>query len=134
MTPTLFGRWQSRFFLLGTIGSLTTLLFAVLFRSLIPFILLAVVMLLGLGWDVVYDRLQKRRWDRDWPPTLQLAAGVAEGMLLAGLLYGARLLPAPTPTQFVLHYTAVWLTTFLASQSLMRLLFPRWRYHGGQWI
>ena len=134
MTPTLFGRWQSRFFLLGTVGSLTTLLFAVLFRSLIPFILLAVVMLLGLGWDVVYNRLQKRRWDRDWPPTLQLAAGVAEGLALAGLLYGARLLPAPPPTQFILHYTAVWLTTFLASQSLMRLLFPRWRYHGGQWI
>ena len=133
MTPTLGGRWQTRFFLLSTIGSFVTIFFVALSRSLMPFIFLALVMLLGLGWDVLYNQIQKQRWDHDWPPTLQLAAGVAEGLFV--FILANTLLPlGGSPIMFALHHTAVWIATFLASQSLMRLLFPRWRYRGGQWI
>ena len=31
-----------------------------------------------------------------------------------------------------IHYWAVWLATFLASQSIMRIIFPRWRFFGGR--
>ena len=35
---------------------------------------------------------------------------------------------------FILHYTIVWLGIFILSQSLMRILFPKWRFKGGQWF
>jgi hypothetical protein len=94
-----------------------------------------VVFALGLGWDVLYTYLQKQRWDHDWPPILQLAASILEGLFVCLILYGLDLLPAlPSLGVFWLHYMSVWVTTFLASQSLMRLLFPRWRYRGGRWM
>ncbi len=83
MTPTLNGRWQSRLFLLGTIGLILSFGFAVLFQSAIPLILLIIVIILGLLWDVLYDVMQKRRWDRDWPPTYQLFAGIIEGLFIS---------------------------------------------------
>jgi hypothetical protein len=87
MTPTLWGRWQSRFFLLGTFGVVITGFF------------------------------------------------ILEGLFVCLILYGLDLLPAlPSLGVFWLHYASVWVTTFLASQSLMRLLFPRWRYRGGRWM
>ena len=135
MTPTLFGRWQSRFFLLGTIGLAVTLVFALLFRTMAPIIILVLVFGFGLIWDVLYSLVQKRRWDHDWPPLLQLAAGIVEGIFIFGLLYGLNLSNVlPPAVLFWLHYSLVWLATFLASQSLMRLYFPRWRYRGGQWL
>jgi hypothetical protein len=135
MTPTLSGRWQSRFFLLATVGLFVTIPFALLFSSLVPFIILGLVFGFGLGWDVLYSRWQKRRWDHDWPPNLQLAAGIVEGLFVFGLLYGwLRSNALPPASIFWLHYALVWLTTFSASQSLMRLYFPRWRYRGGEWL
>ena len=135
MTPTLWGRWQSRLFLLGTFGMLITGLFAWFLQTAVPFIILAGVIILGLGWDVVYNEAQKRRWDHDWPPVLQLAAGIGEGVFIFGLIYTLRLVtPLPPVSVFWLHYTAVWLTIFIASQSIMRLIFPRWRFRGGQWL
>lgn len=135
MTPTLWGRWQSRFFLLGTLGVFVTSFFALLSHSATPFLILAGVFILGLGWDVIYTYQQKQRWDHDWPPILQLLAGVIEGILIYVLLYGFNLLASLPPVGlFWLHYALVWITTFIASQSLMRLLFPRWRYRGGRWL
>ena len=135
MTPTLVGRWQSRLFLLGTIGVLVTGIFAYFLQSSVPFIILAGVFILGLGWDFVYNEWQKGRWDHDWPPVLQLAAGVWEGMFIFGLIYALQLVnPLPPISVFWLHYTAVWLSTFIAAQSIMRLIFPRWRFRGGQWL
>ena len=135
MTPTLLGRWQTRLILFGTVGLAVTAVFATWFQSNIPYLLLGLVFVLGCGWDVLYQQMQRRRWDRDWPPNLQLAAGIWEAIVVAGLLYGVGILrQPPTVGQFVGHYTAVWLTTFLASQSVLRLIFPRWRYNGGEWF
>ncbi len=135
MTPTLRGRWQSRLFLMGTLGFLVTIFFMIVFGSIAPFYLLVLVTVLGFFWDIVYTLIQKWRWDHDWPPAFQLGAGIWEMIVLAALVYGADIIGmAPRPDQFLLHYSAVWLAVFAGSQSLMRLVFPRWRYNGGQWL
>lgn len=131
MTPTLRGRWQTRLFLLGTFGLLITLLFIAARGSGLPLIALVIVAVTGLGWDMAYDRIQRNRWDHDWPPNLQLAAGVWEGVvtyLIMTLLFGRAI----TAAAFWSHYAAVWVAVFLASQSIMRVLFPHWRYFGGE--
>jgi len=87
-------------------------------------------------WDPLYNYLQTWRWDHDWPAVLQLTAGVWEGIVI--YLFLTWLLPKMgitlTPRIFILHYGLVWLGVFTASQTLMRILFPRWRFRGGQWL
>ena len=84
--------------------------------------------------------MQKFRWDRDWPATFQLLAGIWEGLFLLFVLNGLEIalpgieeLPIDLVT-FIFHYSSVWLAVFLASQSLMRILFPHWRFRGGKWL
>lgn len=144
MTPTLFGRWQTRLLLLATIGVIVSLPFAMGLidqrPNLVYFWILGYVAIFGLIWDVVYDHLQKSRWDRDWPAAYQLVAGIWElGFIFCGVKV-LGFLPIPIPKTalpiraFLLHYSLVWLTVFIASQSLMRIIFPRWRFRGGQWL
>lgn len=134
MTPTLYGRWQTRLLLLFSIGVPITALFAWFYRSSTPFVLLWWVLIFGFGWDALFNQWQNRRWDRDWPPTLQLAGGIIEAIWLAIVVYWISPLQPPLPFTFILHYSTVWIATFLASQSIMRLIFPRWRFRGGQWL
>ena len=141
MTPTLFGRWQTRLLLLATVGVLVSLPFAIGLigglPGLIYFSILAYIAIFGLGWDILYDYLQKSRWDRDWPAAYQLFAGIWEmifvlcGVKIIGLPAISKELP---PVIFLLHYSVVWLAVFIVSQSLMRIIFPRWRFRGGQWL
>ncbi|HLP91223.1 MAG TPA: hypothetical protein VK184_21915 [Nostocaceae cyanobacterium] len=144
MTPTLFGRWQTRLFLLATVGVIISLPFATGLIGSSPspvyFFILAYVAGFGLVWDVLYDYLQKFRWDRDWPATHQLGAGIWEFFII---LCGVKIfgfLPLPIPKEelsaelVLLHYTIVWIAIFTASQSLMRIIFPRSRFRGGQWL
>lgn len=141
MTPTLIGRWQTRLLLLGTVGILATLPFAmglvVTGEGPAYFFILFYVAIFGLGWDVLYDRLQKYRWDRDWPAAYQLLAGIWE-MIFTWLFVGIfRILYLPEEVfwvNFFPHYITVWLAVFITSQSLMRILFPRWRFRGGKWL
>jgi hypothetical protein len=101
------------------------------------FWILGYIAVFGLIWDVVYNYLQQFRWDRDWPAAFQLLAGIWEAIFVAtaiktfGLPGVPRNLPLPT---FALHYSLVWIGIFTASQALMRILFPRWRFKGGQWL
>lgn len=142
MTPTLLGRWQTRLLLMGTVGLLITLLFCAGFlgnpaRPVYLWILIY-LFLFGLGWDVLYMFVQKFRWDQDWPAALQWAAALWEGfffILIRGIL-GIRL---PLTEEYILnwfliHYLCVWIAVFVCSQSVMRILYPRWRFHGGQWF
>lgn len=141
MTPTLLGRWQTRIFLFFTVGALITVLFALGIVGSgaggIYFFLLLYLALFGLGWDVVYNFIQKSRWDRDWPAAFQLAAGVWEAIFLILIIYLPGDLPGIDKSNFPLgaffwHYSCVWLGIFTASQTIMRVLFPRWRFNGGQ--
>lgn len=144
MTPTLRGRWQTRILLMGTIGSLITLPFAlglVAEASDRYWIILGMVTGLGvLVWDPWYNFLQTWRWDRDWPALFQLMAGIWEGFFvyvpMRWLLAQANInwLDNLDLGVFAVHYGLVWLGVFTSSQTLMRIIFPRWRFRGGQWL
>jgi len=139
MTPTLFGRWQTRLLLFAIVGSIVSLPFFIATNNNpVFFILLAYLAGIGLIWDIGYNYLQQYRWDHDWPAALQLLAGLWEAIFFA-LLYQLAPLPGinadSTPLWlFALHYSVVWLAMFMVSQSLMRLIFPHWRFNGGQWL
>ncbi|HEY0754788.1 MAG TPA: hypothetical protein VGD98_12570 [Ktedonobacteraceae bacterium] len=138
MTPTLLGRWQTRCFLLATIGLCISLLVGLLTRNpATPLLALFYVLLLGLAWDALYQFLQTLRWDRDWPTSFQVAAGILEGAFLWGLIQTgkvpgvAQTLPFPI---FLGQYGSIWLLMFILTQGMLRTLWPKWRYQGGQWI
>ncbi|MBD1926790.1 hypothetical protein H6F74_11105 [Trichocoleus sp. FACHB-90] len=140
MTPTLFGRWQTRLLLLATVGVLVTLPFYLGIigpANPVYFWVLLDVAIFGLAWDVLYDYLQKFRWDRDWPGVLQLLAGIWEAIFIVLLvkIFGLPGVRRDLPLQwFALHYSVVWLAVYMASQTIMRIIFPRWRFRGGQWL
>ena len=148
MTPTLYGRWQTRLFLLGTVGLVVTFIFGSLNddKFMTPLVILGYVLVIGFLWDIFYNFLQTFRWDRDWPPAFQLGAGILEGIFIWALinstfiwdLTGLEGLPGVsrdlTLGLFITHYASVWVTTFAASQGPMRIFFPRWRFRGGQWL
>jgi len=150
MTPTLYGRWQTRILLLITIGFVISIALVYFsperFDLTTVLALLGYVILFGLPCDIAYDRLQTLRWDYDWPPVYQLFAGIWEGAFLWSVInamyiwqmFGFSSLPGVNPNlpfrYFLIHYSTVWLFTFLASQGLLRIIFPRWRYNGGEWL
>lgn len=142
MTPTLFGRWQSRIYLLATVGILVSLPFALQdgleqFHQ-IYFWVLCYVGLFGLGWDILYTYLQKFLWDHDWPGAIQLIAAIFEGVFLALMINYVALPNIPHANfnwvNYAMHYSVVWVFIYMASWVLMRLMFPRARYRGGAWI
>ncbi|MGB6170148.1 MAG: hypothetical protein WBF52_21385 [Geitlerinemataceae cyanobacterium] len=142
MTPTLIGRWQTRILLLTLVGFPITLPFTVGIvgpgASPVFSLILLYVILFGLLWDVMYDFWQQFRWDRDWPGVLQLLSGIGEAVFL-GVILKSIPVPGLVPEDislkwFVIHYSCVWLGVYLASQSLTRIVFPRWRFRGGKWL
>ena len=142
MTPTLIGRWQTRIFLLATIGILISLPFALGIigdhPGFIYFWILFYIGLFGLAWDCLYHFLQQFLWDHDWPGALQLIAAIVEAIFLA-IVISVFGLPFVSSFDFnfglyLFHYTVVWIAIYLLSWVVMRLLFPRWRFRGGRWL
>jgi len=136
MTPILLGRWQSRLFLMGIFGSLTTALFGWAINDLTtPFVILGYVLIIGLYADIFYDIIQKNRWDHDWPPLLHFASGVLEGLVM---WLAISILPLPgVPADmsfglFLAHYSMVWVVIFAINWGPMKVFFPWWRYRGGR--
>jgi hypothetical protein len=141
VTLSLRGRLETRAFLLATVGLLWTLLSAFLagptagsvwsgYRSALA--ALAVMGALGLGWELVYHGLQQLRWDRDWPSAFALLTVANEAVLLwvvAGALPGVD---RGSAGGFALRITTTWLAMWTFAQGPMRVLFPRWRLHGGR--
>ena len=148
MTPTLYGRWQTRFLLITLLGGPITAIFALWFQSgWVPFILLGYVLLFGFGWDFVYNYVQTWRWNRDWPPLFSLYAGLWEGCVLFVLTQLPALTLAPPRVSlligipfggnigvFWLHYGLVFGASFFCSLGLIHVVMPHWRYQGGQWM
>ena len=142
MTPSLMGRWQTRIALLGTLGLLITVLYMWIFGFLgnanfwtLPLVL-GYVALFGLVWDLIYTYFQGFRWDRDWPLSFVFCQGIVEGILVF-ILFRFNLLPGLTYhdgdlIRFVLDYGTVWLVTYWWLFGPMRILFPRWRFKGGE--
>lgn len=138
VTPTLGGRWQTRLALLIALGVPVTALFALFYRDAAAalFLVLLYVALFGVAWDALYLLLQRLRWDRDWPPALQLAGGIAEAALLYTLLSTSGLpgiAGGSVPFGlFCAMYATIWLASFAATQGPLRAIFPRWRFNGGR--
>jgi len=145
MTPTLYGRWQTRWFLLLTIGfPLTFLLIQINWIESSDGIAYGILIYLGLCgilWDILYDRLQQFLWDHDWPGLLQFVANILEGILFYALflpiLKGFHLPGIDhqiSIESFVIQYVVVSIGIYVFSWGVMRLLFPRWRFRGGEWL
>lgn len=146
MTPILFGRWQTRIFLLATVGLIFSLPFAFGIvgpyapdRSFQPvfFWVIFWVGVLGLLWDIVYNYLQQYLWDRDWPGAFQFFACIAEGIVLGLLIkfVGLPFIPKELDLGwFIIQYAFVSVIVYFLSWAVMRILFPRWRFRGGKWI
>ncbi|MVU82527.1 hypothetical protein GPX89_35520 [Nocardia sp. ET3-3] len=147
MTPTLHGRIQTRVLVLGVIG----LLVAVVVTPLLPMrglsvgqgyrvtltVLIAVI-LVGVGWELLYHGLQQFRWDKDWPTLFGLVTIVNEGLLMWVLVrYTTIVLPRglrPPALAFAVDFTLTWLSVWLFVNGPIRVLLPRWRYNGGRVI
>lgn len=142
MTPTLYGRWQTRLFLLSTVGLLITWLYSLGLFGVSPgleyYWVLMYIGLLGVGWDILYSYFQKFLWDHDWPGIFQFLSAILEATLLVFLVH-LDLLPHLSSdhfnlVSFIKHYSTVWTFSYLSSWTVMRILFPRWRFRGGEWL
>jgi hypothetical protein len=141
MLPTLMGRIQTRIFVLAVVGGLVTLLIT----PVLPeqpsyhdtFLVLASVIVVGVGWEFVYHGLMQFRWEKDWPTLFGFLTAINEGVLI-WLLLQADLVPGidttPPFSAFVILFIAVWLTTWIWVNGPMRVPFIRWRFRGGRLI
>jgi hypothetical protein len=160
MLPTLLGRWQTRLLLILCIGLPVTALYSIWLANQMPAVgrtpwiksfgpvrcdirpvqILCLLLLLGVVLDVIYTGLQKFRWDRDWPFAFQFFASIGE---FAGIIALVRLdafpfMPAewirPQDYQyFILHFTLVFIPSFIALLGFIQVFMVRWRYNGGEW-
>lgn len=145
MVPTLSGRVQTRLFLLLFVGGIVTALLTPMLpvdgpisqRYQATFVILGAVMVLGIGWELVYHLLMQWRWEKDWPTLFGLLTLVPEGVLVWVLVDQQSLpgQPGPVPVlAFTIHFVLVWLIVWLFANGPMRVLFIHWRFHGGRLI
>jgi hypothetical protein len=140
MVPTLWGRIQTRIFLLATVGVVVTALITPVLpvdgplaeRYRTTFLVLATVAVLGLGWEFVYHFLMQFRWEKDWPSMFGLLTLVPEGVLVWVLL--PRIGLTPPLLAFAIHFVTVWLCVWLVANGPMRVPFVRWRFRGGRLV
>lgn len=131
MTPTLAGRLQTRLALSLLIGVPLSLLAAILLGALGPGDALrglAVITVLGLGWDLLHQAVQERRWDRDWPRLLTMLSWLPEAA--ASWLALRALDAAARPAGHLVFFTIVWGGLLVARATLLPVLLPRWRHQG----
>jgi hypothetical protein len=142
VTPVYFGRIQTRLFVLLLVGGLWTLIITPLLPGVGPlhhryqatFTVLAVVFVLGILWDTLYHFLQQFRWEKDWPTMFGLFTGINEAAA-AWLVLNTGDVPGHPMIHglaFVMHFTTVWLLTWLFAIGPMRVPFLRWRFRGGR--
>lgn len=143
MVPTLFGRIQTRLWLLAFVGGLITLLLtpvlpmraALSDKYQATFVVLGAVAAIGIAWELLYHLLMQWRWEKDWPTLLGLVTAIPEGILVGYLATQGMLpfLPGPiAPLTFVIHFIVVWLGVWLIANGPMRVPFIRWRFRGGR--
>ncbi|MFC6083819.1 hypothetical protein [Sphaerisporangium aureirubrum] len=137
MVPTLFGRIQTRLFLLATVGVVVTLIIVPLLGAEIGTGLLVLlgVAVLGVLWELLYHFLMQFRWEKDWPTLFGLLTLVPEGLLLFFLLRSGAIGiidPAPPASVFWTQFILVWLAVWLVANGPMRVPFIRWRFRGGR--
>jgi hypothetical protein len=145
MVPTLPGRIQTRIFLLATVGSIVTALLTPLLSLPGPlsaayrttYIILASVLVAGIGWELLYHLLMQWRWEKDWPSLFGLVTGVPEAILI-WILLAVHAVPGisttPPLSAYLIDFIVVWLCVWLVAQGPMRIPFIRWRFDGGRLV
>ncbi|WP_432559491.1 hypothetical protein [Granulicoccus sp. GXG6511] len=139
MTPTLFGRIQTRWFLLVIVGIPWTLVLMLLgalgsgaaYSQLLlnGLLVLGLVGLLGTVWEFIYHGLQQFRWEKDWPALFGFLTIINEGVVLALVMV---LLDRSLGALGWFHFVTTWLLMWVWVNGPMRVLAPRWRYRGGR--
>lgn len=147
MTPTLFGRIQTRLFLIAIVG----LPWSILIGPFLPrrdtaslgdvyqsvMAALFLVAFLGVFWEFVYHGVQQYRWDKDWPTVFGLLTGINEGLLVYVLMDMGNPSSAVEnifPAAFILHFLTTWILIWAVAQGPMQIVFLRWRYRGGRLV
>ena len=158
MMPTLQGRWQTRLILFLFVGLPVSLVFALARGGWValapePLGLVAAMVVVGLLLDPLYQKLQRLRWDQDWPFALFAAASVFE-FAVAFAAMRLDLLPGFEPCALAridrisraltcvdytlpLHSALIQLTVILmlslcCVMGIGQALIPRWRFKGGE--
>jgi len=142
VTASLAGRMQTRVLLFAVIGGIWTALVTPILPTRLPlgrsyelsFTVLALIIVLGLLWELLYHLLQQYRWDKDWPTALSLLAGVPEGTLIWLLLgTGTWLWDLPvTAHGYWLLFGSVWFVVWVVLSGPIRVLLVRRRWRGGR--
>lgn len=138
MTPTLFGRLQTRLVLVALIGlpwtiivtPLAALLAGNSFVDTFRVTLQALLLILVIGlviWEPLYHGLQQFRWEKDWPTGLGLFTAINEG-LVVWLVLDVNV------SAFVVHFVSTWLLIWFVVHGPLRAVAPRWRYQGGRFV
>lgn len=144
MTPTLFGRIQTRWFLVATAGVIWTFIIGPIlprpdgaelgdvYKAL--FTALLIVAVIGVIWELIYHALQQLRWEKDWPTLFGLVVGVPEAistyvLLNAGIPWDVGDVPL---SMFLPMFITVWLLVWAIANGPMQIFFIRWRYRGGR--
>ena len=146
MTPTLFGRIQSRIFLVATVGVPLAFLLA-LFLSRpegasytdqlrVFFAALLIVAVVGVIWELIYHVAQQYRWEKDWPTIFSLLVGIPEFfttwlLLRAGIPWDLGDIPLGT---IIPMFVITWIVIWIVAQGPLQIVFPRWRYRGGRFV
>jgi hypothetical protein len=142
MLPTLNGRIQTRIFMLLTLGVFWTLVLTPIlpgdpdYRT--TFILLAVVIVLGVLWELVYHGIQQFRWEKDWPTLFGFITWINEFLLIMVLLRldlvpGVNG-PAVSTWGFLILFLFIWMSIWVFTNGPMRVPFIRWRFFGGRLV
>jgi hypothetical protein len=155
VTPTLFGRIQTKLFLLFVIGVLWTLVITPVLVPLVggtgadmaptyPTVLwnalqvLGWTALLGIVWELIWHAFQQFRWEKDWPILFGLLQFVPEGILV-WFVVNPRWLGLTTdggvPTSaFLVHFITTVIVTWVWINGPHRIFFIRWRFEGGRFV
>jgi hypothetical protein len=152
MTPTLFGRIQTRIIMLATLGVIWTAIIgpalprpsvggqSISLGSMYKALYLAVlvVAVVGVVWELIYHLLQQYRWEKDWPTIFGLVVAINEGIvayliLNAGLFWDERppgqSFPLPA---FIIMFVTLWLIIWAFTNGPMQIVSLRWRFRGGR--
>ncbi len=142
MTLTLAGRLQSRLVLGLGAGLPIMLAFALVLPGDAPrhdasarnAMILAIMLALGVGWELVYHGLQQLRAERDWPSGLQLLVGVPEMWMVHRACGALGLDSSMTTLRFAVIATTLWLVVWMSAHSVARIVDPMWRLRGGRFF
>lgn len=145
MLPTLNGRLQTRVFMLVVFGVPITFVLTPLLPGLefdgdsyrVTYLILLTVIVLGIGWELLYHLIQQFRWEKDWPTMFGLLTALNEGALI-WLLLELEWIPGidgvPDFWAFFVMFGVIWVIIWIWTNGPMRVPFIRWRFFGGRII